>query len=132
MFEEPAELGPASADASVERELDVAKLKVAAGDSIVLRAYAEDSYDAVKAGGEVGHGRVRSAPRVLRIVGEDEFERQIRGVFAGVRRDAMRLDERQAKTEALAERRRDLHLVSAKSSRPMSQRRISEVPAPIS
>lgn len=109
VFEEPAEVGAGAADASIERELDVAKLKVAAGDSIVLRAYAEDGFDGVKAGGEKGagekgHGRVRSAPRVLRIVGEDEFERQIRGVFAGVRRDAMRLDERQAKARDALER----------------------------
>lgn len=82
----------------------MAKLKVEAGDSVILRAYAEDGYDVAKADGQVGHGRIRSAPRVLRIVGEDEFERQIRGVFAGVRRDAMRVDDRQAKARDALER----------------------------
>ena len=42
-----------------------------------------------------------------------------------------RLDQRQAQAEAFAERGFD-HAVSEKSSRPISQRRISEVPAPIS
>ncbi|MEY2714079.1 MAG: hypothetical protein RIT24_422 [Planctomycetota bacterium] len=104
VFEEPAEVSDASAEAGLERELDVARLKVEPGDSVILRAYAEDGYDVAKADGQVGHGRIRSAPRVLRIVGEDEFERQIRGVFAGVRRDAMRVDDRQAKARDALER----------------------------
>ena len=104
VFEEPAQVGEAASESGIERELDVAKLKVEAGDSVILRAYAEDGYDVAKADGQVGHGRIRSAPRVLRIVGEDEFERQIRGVFAGVRRDAMRVDDRQAKARDALER----------------------------
>ena len=110
VFEEPAQFADGAVDAGVERELDVAKLKLAAGDSIVLRAYAEDSFDGVvksavqDGGSDRGHGRVRSAPRILRIVGEEEFERQIRGVFAGVRRDAMRVDDRQAKARDALER----------------------------
>ena len=109
VFEEPAQVmagangeeGSAT-EASVERMLDIAKLKLSAGDSIVLRAYAQDAFE----GGTVqpAHERVRSAPRILRIVGDDEFERQIRGVFAGVRRDAMRVDERQAKARDAVER----------------------------
>ncbi|MFZ4749737.1 MAG: hypothetical protein ACOYMM_04415 [Phycisphaerales bacterium] len=112
VFEEPAALEPdangVALEAGVERTLDVARLKLEAGDSIVLRGYAEDGYRA-EAGADgaadaTGHGRIRSAPRVLRIVGEEEFERQIRGVFAGVRRDAMRVDERQAKARDALER----------------------------
>ncbi|MEI7877083.1 MAG: hypothetical protein WCI96_04075, partial [Planctomycetota bacterium] len=109
VFEEPAQVmagangeeGSAT-EASVERMLDIANLKLSAGDSIVLRAYAQDAFE----GGTVqpAHERVRSAPRILRIVGDDEFERQIRGVFAGVRRDAMRVDERQAKARDAVER----------------------------
>ncbi len=109
VFEEPAQVMASAngeegvaTEASVERMLDIAKLKLSAGDSIVLRAYAQDAFD----GGSVqpAHERVRSAPRILRIVGDDEFERQIRGVFAGVRRDAMRVDERQAKARDAVER----------------------------
>jgi len=109
VFEEPAQVMAgatgeegAATEASVERMLDIAKLKLSAGDSIVLRAYAQDAFE----GGTVqpAHERVRSAPRILRIVGDDEFERQIRGVFAGVRRDAMRVDERQAKARDAVER----------------------------
>jgi hypothetical protein len=109
VFEEPAQVMAgangeegAATEASVERMLDIAKLKLSAGDSIVLRGYAQDVFE----GGSVqpAHERVRSAPRILRIVGDDEFERQIRGVFAGVRRDAMRVDERQAKARDAVER----------------------------
>ncbi|MFM7259584.1 MAG: hypothetical protein ACKO3W_03170, partial [bacterium] len=48
--------------------------------------------------------RIRSAARLLRIVGDDEFERQIRSTLAGVRRDAMRIDERQARARDQLER----------------------------
>ena len=96
VFEEPAALEGVSTDATSERVLELARLSLSAGDSVVLRGYAEDAL--------VSHGRVRSAPRILRIVGEEEFERQIRGVFAGVRRDAMRVDERQGKARDALER----------------------------
>jgi len=41
---------------------------------------------------------------VIRIVGEEEFERQIRSSLSGVRRDAMRIDERQAKAREQVEK----------------------------
>ena len=105
VFDEPSTFDSGALDAGLERELDIAKLKLSPGDSVVLRAYAEDGFDGtVKDSTIAGHGRVRSAPRILRIVGEDDFERQIRGVFAGVRRDAMRVDERQAKARDAVER----------------------------
>jgi hypothetical protein len=96
VFEEPASIDGVPTERTIERTLELARLKLSAGDSVVLRAYAEDAL--------ASHGRVRSAPRVLRIVGEEEFERQIRGVFAGVRRDAMRVDERQGKARDALER----------------------------
>ncbi|MGA1223107.1 MAG: hypothetical protein ACO31E_00910 [Phycisphaerales bacterium] len=96
VFDEAHAITGVMIDATTERMLDLSSLGLAAGDSVVLRAYAEDALDA--------HARVRSAPRTLRVVGEDEFERQIRGTFAGVRRDAMRLDERQGKARDALER----------------------------
>ncbi len=104
IFDAPAQTVPRAADAEFEDVLDIEKLSLHAGDSIVLRGYAEDFYissdEDIAADGESDpgtHGRVKSAPRTLRIVAEEEFERQIRATFAGVRRDAMRLDDRQAK-----------------------------------
>lgn len=108
--------------AETERLLDLSTLSVKAGDVIVLRAFGEDFLDRrigdVVTTGEASNStagivpvvsepvgaRVRSAARLLRIVGADEFERQIRSSLAGVRRDAMRLDERQAKARDVVER----------------------------
>lgn len=110
-------------EAETERTLDLSKLSLQAGDVVVLRAFAEDFLDrsADVASPEVAEPssvidatasdssqregrRVRSAARFLRIVSEDEFERQVRSSLAGVRRDAMRLDERQAKARDLVEK----------------------------
>ena len=98
--------------------LDVAGVGARAGDSIVMRAFAEDAYrgelgavvepspagrgagmevEEVVVDAAVGHGRIRSAARTLRVVDDEEFERQVRSALGGVRRDAMRLDERQAR-----------------------------------
>ncbi len=91
--------------------LDVSGVGARAGDLIALRAFAEDAFvqDATDGtgSGEVaagtGHGRVRSAVRVLRVVDDEEFERQIRTALGGIRRDAMRLDERQARAREAVE-----------------------------
>lgn len=101
-FEERAELGERQASGSIERLLELARLQLSAGDSVVLRGFAEDHFDGLGSP-EKSHGRARSAPRILRIVGEEEFERQIRSTFSGVRRDAMRIDERQAQAREQAE-----------------------------
>lgn len=114
------EVGQMVAATTTEVVLDLAKLRLEAGDSVVLRAFAEDFFEgaareaakepaasgADEAGvaSETGHGRVRSAGRILRVVGEEEFERQIRGTLAGVRRDAMRADERQGRARDALER----------------------------
>ena len=103
VFEERAEIAGRQPAASIERVLEIAKLQLAAGDSVVLRAFAEDHFDGLGAS-EKSHGRTRSAPRVIRIVGEEEFERQIRSSLSGVRRDAMRIDERQAKAREQVEK----------------------------
>ncbi len=91
--------------------LDVSGVGARAGDLIALRAFAEDAFvqdaTAGTGSGEVaagtGHGRVRSAVRVLRVVDDEEFERQIRTALGGIRRDAMRLDERQARAREAVE-----------------------------
>lgn len=103
VFEERAELDGTQSAASIERVLEIAKLELSPGDSVVLRAFAEDHFDGLGAP-EKSHGRTRSAPRVIRIVGEEEFERQIRSSLSGVRRDAMRIDERQAKAREQVEK----------------------------
>ncbi len=110
-------------EAETERVLDLSKLSLKAGDVVLLRAFAEDFLDrhfgrpttaSVVDSNEIDGSasalpqedgrRVRSAARLLRVVGEDEFERQVRSSLAGVRRDAMRLDERQAKARDIVER----------------------------
>lgn len=130
VLEQPADRTAGAASGAEERmirargelatsfRLDVAGVGARAGDSIVMRAFAEDAYRGVDAG-EVpgptvdmgpgaadvpadgragsGHGRVRSAARTIRVVDDEEFERQVRSALGGVRRDAMRLDERQAR-----------------------------------
>ena len=60
----------------------------------MVRAFAEDFFTSDSEATET-NGRARSAPRLLRIVGEEEFERQIRSSFSGVRLEAMRSDARQ-------------------------------------
>lgn len=114
VFEERASglAGPGPATSvGTEVMLDLAKLRLSPGDSVTLRAFAEDSFDgpgAVRASEQepaptTGHGRVRSAARTLRIVGEEEFERQVRATLAGVRREAVRADERQSRARDAAE-----------------------------
>lgn len=72
-------------------------------------------------------GRVRSAPRIIRIVGEDEFERQVRAMLGGVRREAMRADERQARArEALERDARDPSVQEAQGSLTESLARLEE------
>jgi hypothetical protein len=80
----------------------VAKLSPKPGDALVVRAFAEDHL--VGAGGEgQQRERTRSAPRVLRIVTEEEFERQVRSTLSSTRREAMRIDERQARARESTE-----------------------------
>ena len=87
------ELKPASGLLVDEsQQLSLASLGVSAGDTVLVRAVAEDIY--VQDG--VRHPRVLSAPRTLRIVSEEDFEQQLRSTLASVRREAIRTDALQA------------------------------------
>jgi len=105
VLEEVATIGAQSKSGTLERTLEIGKLGVGPGDLVVLRAFSEDLFDGAGIPSASSHGRSRSASRTLRIVAEDEFERQIRSILSGVRREAMRIDERQADArETLASR----------------------------
>jgi hypothetical protein len=115
-FEERAELSGADGSSSLERTLDVARLSPKPGDSLVLRAFAEDQLVGVSVDGSLRE-RTRSAQRVLRIVTEEEFERQLRSTLASTRREAMRIDERQARARESTEGEQlDPGLASAQAS----------------
>jgi hypothetical protein len=108
VFEDAAPLEPTQVAAEMSRLLELSDLKLEPGDALVLRAYSEDGFASRPASdGEPADtsrpNRTMSAPRTLRIVGEEEFERQIQTTLAGVRRDAMRADERQAKAREAVE-----------------------------
>ena len=115
-FEERAESSGADGSSSLERTLDVARLSPKPGDSLVLRAFAEDQLVGVSVDGSPRE-RTRSAQRVLRIVTEEEFERQLRSTLASTRREAMRIDERQARARESTEGEQvDPGLASAQAS----------------
>lgn len=95
-LEERVEVARAEQSASLERTLEISRLAVKPGDAVVLRAFAEDRLVGEPMGAAM-RDRTRSAPRVLRIVTEEEFERQLRSTLMATRREAMRLDERQAR-----------------------------------
>ena len=103
LLEEVAAIDSQSKSGTLERTLEIGKLGVGPGDLVLLRAFSEDFFDGAGVPSASPHGRSRSASRTLRIVAEDEFERQIRSILSGVRREAMRIDERQSDArEALA------------------------------
>lgn len=77
---------------SVEATLDLGRLGLIAGDELWITAIAEDGFDSAGA----GHGVQRSEPRRLRIISETALLDEILSDLAGVRRTAIRLDERQA------------------------------------
>ncbi|MBI1304419.1 MAG: hypothetical protein GC172_11635 [Phycisphaera sp.] len=101
-FEERADISEEGASSSLERTLDVARLSPKPGDALVLRAFSEDHLVGSSVDGALRE-RTRSAQRVLRIVTEDEFERQLRSTLASTRREAMRIDERQARARESTE-----------------------------
>lgn len=81
-----------------EQAIDVASLGAAPGDTLTLQAVAEDGFVL----GDERHDRTRSAPRLLRVISEVEFGKQIRTQLGSVRRAAVRLDAQQAELSAAA------------------------------
>ncbi len=77
------------------RLLPLSSFKVSPGDTVLVRAVAEDVFQV----NGTHHDRVRSAPRALRVVGTEEFEQQLRSAIASIRRDAKRTDELQARVQ---------------------------------
>ena len=91
-----------------DETLDLAEIGAKAGDTIVLRAVAEDAFENTVADpaagpeGEIGvrHPRVESPPRTIRIIPEAELSRQLRAQLSSLRRAAIRLDAQQAELAA--------------------------------
>ncbi len=87
---------------AVRASLDLAELGLEPGDEVLLAALASDLF--VDANGEA-RAPTRSSGRVLKIIGEDEFVREVREALAGVREGAIRLEQQQADLrEATGER----------------------------
>lgn len=88
--------------------LDLAEIGAKAGDTIVIRAVAEDGFENTIADpgagpeGEIGvrHPRVESPARTIRIIPEAELSRQLRAQLSSLRRAAIRLDAQQAELAA--------------------------------
>ncbi|HEX7011070.1 MAG TPA: hypothetical protein VF184_13895, partial [Phycisphaeraceae bacterium] len=76
---------------SVAHELALAPLGLQPGDVVTLTALARDGFEL---NGQ-RHEPVRSAPRRLRVIDVATFIGQLRGELAGVRQQAIRLDEQQ-------------------------------------
>ena len=91
-----------------EETLDLAAIGAKAGDTLVIRAVAEDGFEntvpdpAAGAEGELGvrHPPVESPPRTIRVIPESELARQLRGQLSSLRRGAIRLDAQQAELAA--------------------------------
>ncbi len=86
---------PVRSQASAGLTLALGELRdmdLAPGDEVWIYASARDNYELDGA----RHDPVRSSPRKLRIIGEDDLLRQIQSELASVRKVTMRLDEEQA------------------------------------
>lgn len=77
--------------ASVGASLDLSTFEVKPGDEVWVTTLAADTYLM----GAERHEPVRSAPRKLRIITEEDLVEQVRGELSAVRRLAMKLDEEQ-------------------------------------
>jgi len=79
-----------------DEEVDVAAIGARAGDTLTVRAIAEDRF----ADGDRRHPPTESAPRIFRVIPEAELARQLRAQLSAVRRAAIRLDAQQAELAA--------------------------------
>ncbi|GAB4550174.1 MAG: hypothetical protein Tsb0013_11810 [Phycisphaerales bacterium] len=85
----------------VRASVDLSTLGLEAGDEVLLVALASDRF--VDASGAVREP-TRSSGRILRIIDEEAFVREVRDALAGVREGAIRLEQQQ---EALRESTRE-------------------------
>lgn len=86
----------------VSARLDLSAMELAPGDEVLLVALASDLF--VDADG-VARAASRSSQRVLRVIGEEEFVREVRDALAGVREGAIRLERQQADLRRASEER---------------------------
>ncbi|MFG0328175.1 MAG: hypothetical protein ACF8SC_13025 [Phycisphaerales bacterium JB037] len=84
---------------AAELELDLSSFDLAPGDELTISSVTQDSFELF---GEA-HQPVRSEPRTLRIISEQELSEALREQLGVVRDEARRLDERQ---RDLAQQRR--------------------------
>src|SRR5207253_2701659 len=81
----------APTQATVQTSVDLSTFDLRPGDELWLTALAADNY----ALGDARHEPVKSAPRRLRIIREEDLIEQVRAELAAVRKIAIRLDEEQ-------------------------------------
>lgn len=87
---------PAAREATIEQELDLARMSLQPGDAVTIEAVAQDVYGAADAGAPARP--TVSAPRVLRLIDAATLAGQLRNELGALRQQAMRLDERQRQT----------------------------------
>ncbi len=94
--------GEIRTQATIAFSLDLSKLEPVPkpGEEVWITALAADNF----ALGEARHEAVRSSPRKLRIIKEEELIEQIRAELSGVRRTAIRLHEEQGELKRAVER----------------------------
>ena len=82
---------------TVESTLDLSTLDLTVGDELLITAATADVFALPTADStDQTHGTVRSAPRHLQIISQNEFTEQILAELGGLRRSAVKLDEQQS------------------------------------
>lgn len=84
-----------STQATVQATIDLSKFDLKPGEELWLTALAADNYELSGA----KHEAVKSSPRKLRIIREEDLVEQVRTELAAVRKIAMRLDEEQGELQ---------------------------------